>query len=73
MSDKITVDKEQLYTAYKQVETALGVLQALMAELGCIHANSINKSTFVDKGMGIKKIYCPDCGITFEEELDNGI
>lgn len=73
MANKITVDREQLYQTYKQVEAAFQSLQFIMAELGCIHANSIDRSTFVDKGRGVKVIYCPDCGETFEEDLTDGM
>ncbi len=67
---KITIDSAQLQEAYTQVERALVSLQLLLANLGCLHLNGVNVSTFDDKKRWVKKIHCPDCGITFEEELE---
>jgi hypothetical protein len=61
MSKLIEVDKDNLYAAYCDVRSALQRLELLMAGIGCIHVNAINKTTFADKAKGQRKLYCPDC------------
>lgn len=73
MAGMLEIDRGRLYEVYTHMKEALSSLEILLADLGCLHANSRDVSTFVDKGRGVKKIFCPDCGVTFEEEISNGM
>jgi hypothetical protein len=70
---KLTVDGAELYMVYQHLKEALGGLQLLLADLGCLHHNGINISSFQDKARGVTKMTCPDCGVTFEEEIKDGL
>ena len=65
--DTIQVDREILYQAYNEVKAALGKLELLMADLGCLHPNRFDVTTM--DGSGKTKELCPDCGVVLEEEI----
>lgn len=68
---KLVIESTELDAVYQHIKAALGSLQLLLADLGCLHANSVDISSFADKGRGARKIRCPDCNETFEEELND--
>lgn len=62
------VNREDLKVVYIQLKGALQRLEAVMADLGCLHNNTEDITTF---GPGnIRKILCHDCGEIIEEEIN---
>ena len=67
MGKELTVSREDLYSVYKEVKAALVKLEAIMSEVGCLHIDAYNVTTFTDHG---RRYYCPDCGETYTEEVE---
>ena len=62
------VKKEDLKIVYSQLKSATRRLEAIIADLGCLHNNTTDITTF---GPGnIRKILCHDCGEVIEEEIE---
>jgi len=67
MSRTIEVRRDDLYAVYSQIKDALGKLELLVADLGCLHPDAIDVTTM--DGSNVRRSLCPDCGATIEEEI----
>jgi len=63
------VNREDLNIVYDQLKTALQRLEAIMADLGCLHNNTTDITTFGPEN--VRKILCHDCREVIEEEIND--
>ena len=69
MRNEVTVKKDELYKVYQSLKDSMMILQLMLAEVGCVHSNSIEVTTM--DGTNTRKFFCQDCGETIEEEINN--
>lgn len=67
MSNTLNVEKEYLYTIYQDIKSAVGRLEILLADIGCLHVNKYEITTM--DGTNLRRYLCPDCGESIEEEI----
>lgn len=69
MSNEIKVSRDGLGALYTTLKSAATQLEIILAEIGCIHNNKVNVSTM--DGGPLQSYFCPECGETIEEVIDN--
>lgn len=68
-STTLTINKDYIYRIYSDIKSALGRLEVLLADVGCLHLNKFDVTTM--DGTNLRRYICPDCAETIEEEIQN--
>ena len=67
MSNEVIIKKDYLYSVYKDLKSAVGRIEVLLAEVGCLHLDKIEITTM--DGTNLRRYICPDCNEQIEEEI----